>query len=405
MSHSFISANLPKVAADGSKIRRYLFVASLLPCVEGISHHPYVLRQLMAFLQADKSCIVGVVLTGEMRGHPGAGDHWALVGRPKQSVIASFQRTFGDWFGTRLFLILGNTPYDTETELTLKSEIDSFCPEMAFCWLGLFEVVGLRTWLYERFPIAVLQFSCENFYTEPCDTVGLTNGLRPINSPPIRRRVVLPEPTFGLPERFAIPRTPECQWEITTVLQWHRLEEAFKAYGSETKNALVEVLKSGVRWRMVGVDTPSCIIESDPRIAEYVRNGQLVLERYDHRLAESLGHTKVLFFPPGVAGGGGAGKMAVSVGVPVLAPADANVANFIGPDQLFSNLDDMIHKISRLLCDEAFRLSIATAQQEKLLRDNSQASIGLRLHELALLTRVVGAQRLVSWKRALSSSK
>ena len=261
--------------------------------------------------------------------------------------------------------------------------------------MGLGASNRLRQWLYQRYPLVVVQFSAENIHTEPSDAVGLVNDLHPIDSPPERPRMVVPLSASVGGGEFAPPRTPSpVEWDVTTALQWHRIEDAFAHYTPEIKKSLAGLFCRGpFTWRLVGVERDADILNADSRFRLLAEAGRFRLESYDNDLESALSRTRVLFFPPGLVGGGGAMRMALEQGVPVLAQRNSNAANFIDRQFLYDDQSDMAALLGRLLNDEPHRLQVARAQQDQLRRDCTTEAEGRAMTRLLALARVEAQKR------------
>mgnify|MGYP003351950276 CR=1 FL=1 len=74
-------------------------------------------------------------------------------------------------------------------------------------------------------------------------------------------------------------------------------------------------------------------------------------------------------------------------GLPVLAPRESDIANFVSADALFADEDEMADKLARLLSDEDFRLARARAQQRHLVRENTADAYARHLLAFAVEVR------------------
>lgn len=378
---------------------RVLYVVSVLPDDSFQSHLDLATRAFAGLIAYGPKVEVGVVFTGEIPPHP-LGEQWRLTPQHRAALMERLQVAIPEQDLHRLHIHLGREQFDDASEKEIRQWITDYRPDVVYCWLGVFETQVLRPWLYQRFPVITIQFSGENRNLDHCDGVVITAPYIKLECPEELHQRFIPAPLVSPDRKLLPPKTPlEVECDLVTPLRGTRISEAFRSYPPHIAQLLTLLMERiGITWHLIGEDDPAAIPASNSHIAEAVRIGRLKTHAIKPNLSEILSHSRLLFYPPGVPWGSGAALLALSIGIPVLAQKTSDLANFVAPEHLYIDPQDMIAKLERLLTDENFRLAQAAAQQEKILRDNTSDAYAHNLLDFAKVVCKTATKRLSTEK-------
>ena len=377
--------------------KRILYAVSVLPNDPCISHLALASRAFSGLLNFGPNVEIGVVFTGERALHH-KDEEWLLTDEHCQNIKNQLFNPLSEKNRSRLHLYFGPENVNQDSWKSCYEWIERFAPDIVYCWLGIFATSFLRPWLFKRYPLNVIQFSGENYQPGLCDGIVTISPLVKLNCSEHIIQKFVPGPFITENGQHMEPPTElKSKHHVITPLQGRRLSRAVKNYTEKMSEELTEVFfRFSASWSLFGEEDYDGMLEQNLSFKQLKDAGILQCNVFDFKLQATLSKANLLFYPPGTIGGGGSAFNAIVSGVPVLAPASSDSANFISQDDLYLDKEEMLLKLERVLSDEIFRHYLVKKQQDFLRMNNTVEAYACNLIEFADIVQNRSKRRLFS---------